>query len=57
MAIAPTGVRIPPDMKQRLVERAKSNSRSLNNEVVHRLKESLAKENAPEAATSDALEQ
>lgn len=36
-----TGVRIPQELKQQLTTLAKENSRSFNNEVLHRLKESV----------------
>jgi plasmid stability protein len=41
----PTGVRIPPDMKKALKHIAVDNGRSLNAEVVDRLKKSLEAEN------------
>lgn len=39
-AIAPFGLRIPPDLNQWLEEQAKINGRSKNAEIVARLKES-----------------
>ena len=48
--IAPFGVRMPPDLKARLEEKAKANGRSLNAEIVARLDMSLAAQpNAPDA--------
>jgi hypothetical protein len=42
--IAPLGVRMPPELKDRLKSSAQENRRSLNAEVVLRLEESLAAE-------------
>jgi hypothetical protein len=53
----PFGLRMQPALKAWLTEQAQRNFRSLNAEIVHRLEEGRSKENAPEAATSDALEQ
>lgn len=39
--IAPYGVRMPAEMKQRLMEEAKKNNRSLNSEILVRLERSL----------------
>lgn len=39
--INPFGVRMPPDLKSDLEQEAKKNSRSLNSEIVDRLKKSL----------------
>lgn len=37
-------IRVSPDMKERLIERAQSNFRSLNSEIERRLLESLEAE-------------
>lgn len=37
--IAPYGIRMPSDLKERLQERAKKNGRSLNSEIVHILED------------------
>lgn len=49
--IAPLGVRMPPELKDRLREAAIENRRSLNAEVVKRLEQSLEATNgkAPNA--------
>ncbi|HID7484670.1 Arc family DNA-binding protein [Morganella morganii] len=39
--IAPLGVRMKPEVKEALKKIAKEQGRSLNSEIVHRLKESL----------------
>jgi predicted HicB family RNase H-like nuclease len=44
--IAPLGVRMPPELKERLREAASENRRSLNAEVVKRLEQSLDTEKA-----------
>lgn len=43
-AINPFGVRMPPDLKQWLGHQAEKNGRSLNSEIVQRLKESKKNE-------------
>jgi hypothetical protein len=50
-------LRISVEMRDWLQDKAQRNFRSMNAEIVHRLDQSRAKENAPEAATSDALAQ
>ena len=55
--LPPTGIRIPPSLKEWLSAMAKRNRRSLNAEIVHRLDEARTKENAPEVEGSDALMQ
>jgi hypothetical protein len=47
--IAPFGVRMPSDLKETLEREAKINNRSLNSEIVGRLRKSLE----PQAATDD----
>ncbi|HEY1998796.1 Arc family DNA-binding protein [Paraburkholderia sp.] len=42
--IAPLGVRMPPELKDHLKEKASENRRSLNSEVVCRLEESVKAE-------------
>jgi len=42
--VAPTGVRLPDDLRDWLKQRAETNSRSLNQEIVHRLKLSREQE-------------
>lgn len=42
--IPPTSVRLPDDLKKVLKRAAQANSRSLNNEILHRLKLSLQAE-------------
>lgn len=54
--LPPTGIRIPPELKGWLTQQARANMRSFNQEVLHRLQESRAKENAPTAATVGALD-
>lgn len=44
--IVPFGLRMPPDLKQQLEERARAGGRSLNAEIVWRLEQSL-KADAP----------
>lgn len=39
--IAPLGIRIPPEIKEKLKEKAKEEGRSLNSEIVQRLIKSL----------------
>ncbi|EPP0212190.1 TPA: YlcI/YnfO family protein [Escherichia coli] len=39
--IAPLGIRIPPEIKEKLKEKAKEEGRSLNSEIVQRLIRSL----------------
>lgn len=55
--IAPFGLRMQPELKAWLAEQARSNFRSLNAEIVHRLEQGRTKENAPEGGASDALVQ
>ncbi|AWL04224.1 Arc family DNA-binding protein [Massilia oculi] len=43
--IAPFGLRLPPELKQWLSEKAQINRRSMNSELLHRLEESRAAEN------------
>ena len=42
--IAPFGVRMPSDLKETLEREAKINNRSLNSEVIDRLKKSLERQ-------------
>ncbi|WP_329958725.1 Arc family DNA-binding protein [Pluralibacter gergoviae] len=39
--IAPLGIRLPPEVKEKLKEKAREEGRSLNSEVVQRLIKSL----------------
>lgn len=39
--IAPLGIRLPPEIKEKLKEKAREEGRSLNSEVVQRLIKSL----------------
>lgn len=55
--ISPYPLRLDPSLKGYLTEQAIRNFRSLHAEIVFRLEESRTKENAPEAATSEALVQ
>ncbi|TCU91634.1 Arc family DNA-binding protein [Paracandidimonas soli] len=50
-------VRLDPALREQLQVKADQNDRSLHREIVFRLKESLAKENAPEGESSEALVQ
>lgn len=43
-SIAPFGLRMQPELKQQIEEKARANSRSLNAEIVWRLEKSLARE-------------
>lgn len=52
--IAAYPVRLEPRLRAHLQNAADKNDRSLHREIVRRLEESTKKENAPEAATSDA---
>ena len=45
-AIAPFGVRLPPELKQWLGLQAQENRRSLNSELIKRLEESRQRETA-----------
>ncbi|HFO2534986.1 TPA: Arc family DNA-binding protein [Yersinia enterocolitica] len=42
--IAPMGVRIPDDMKEKIQERAKKNGRSMNSEIIMLLEHALTRE-------------
>jgi len=42
--IPPYGLRMPPDLKEKLQQRADENSRSLNSELVYRLRRSIEQE-------------
>ncbi|EAM9413087.1 Arc family DNA-binding protein [Salmonella enterica] len=42
--IAPFGLRMPEDLKEKVAERAKSNGRSMNAEIVHILQDALNSE-------------
>lgn len=55
--IMPFSLRVQPSLKEWLTEQAQRNFRSLNAEIIHRLEQSRAKENAPEVEGSDALMQ
>ncbi len=48
--IAPFGVRMPSELKDLLEREAKINNRSLNAEVIARLKKSTERQAAPESA-------
>lgn len=45
-AIKPYSLRMQPELKKRLQELAKENGRSLNSELIQRLKESVKNEQA-----------
>jgi predicted HicB family RNase H-like nuclease len=49
-AINPFGVRMPPELKQWLGQRAKESGRSLNSEIVQRLKDSQKRDQPTEDA-------
>ena len=51
----PYSLRMSYELRQRLQEQAQRNDRSLHREIMRRLEQSLEKENAPGAATSEAL--
>lgn len=53
--IAPTGVRLAPDLRDHLVREAKINNRTLSQEVIHRLQWSRDRDTAPFAATRGEL--
>lgn len=44
--LPPTPVRMPPDLKERLQAEAKANVRSLNGEIVARLRSTLEEQRA-----------
>jgi len=44
-AIAPFGIRIPPDLKDKLEVAARTNNRSMNSEINHLIEEGLARRN------------
>jgi hypothetical protein len=48
--LAPSPVRLPPELKDWLKHRAIDNRRSMNSEVVARLEESRRREACPEAS-------
>jgi hypothetical protein len=48
--MSPTGIRLPPDIRDWLRRSADENSRSLNQEILHRLKLARAAEQRPGAA-------
>ena len=50
--IAPFGVRMPSDLKAMLEREAKINNRSLNSEIIDRLKKSLERQPAAAGNTS-----
>lgn len=50
--LAPSPMRLPPDLKDWLKHKAIDNRRSLNNEVVHRLEASRKNEDSTEGAQS-----
>lgn len=52
--IDPTGIRIPPAMKEALRKSAETNRRSLNAEILHRLEESLNPSDPLERAAREA---
>ena len=41
--INPFGLRMPPELKEKIADQAKESGRSVNAEIVHRLEESLSK--------------
>jgi len=45
--VAPTGVRLPPDLRDRLLKEAATNSRSLSQEITQRLKASFGPVDGP----------
>lgn len=49
-AIPPFGIRMPPELKQWLGQKAEANRRSLNSELVKRLEESRQKEEQEKVA-------
>lgn len=52
--IPPTGVRIPDDLKDKLDEASKDSNRSLNSEIINRLKVSFELQDRPLASYPDA---
>ena len=46
--IAPTGVRIPDDLKDKIQARARRNGRSMNSEIVHILQTAVDNEAKPD---------
>ncbi|HGJ5869380.1 Arc family DNA-binding protein [Arsenophonus nasoniae] len=54
--IAPFGVRMTTELKDRLHEEARRNTRSLNSEIVKRLEDSLSKENQQLSENKDDFE-
>lgn len=52
--IAPTGVRLPSDMRDQLLRQAAINGRSLGQEITIRLRDSLAPQTAQQQAKSRA---
>lgn len=41
--INPFGLRMPPELKEKIADQAKESGRSMNAEIIHRLEESLSK--------------
>ena len=52
--IPPTGIRIPPEMKELLKQEADRNHRSMHAEIIHRLQESLDPTDPLEKAAREA---
>ncbi|TBM32226.1 Arc family DNA-binding protein [Hafnia paralvei] len=51
--IAPMGVRIPDDLKEKIQERARKNGRSMNSEILKILQDAINDELAPDAVMLD----
>jgi hypothetical protein len=55
--ITPYGLRLPPDLKERLDISARANGRSLNSEIIERLQRSFADDfGVPDFVTGDRLD-
>lgn len=55
--ITPTPVRIPPDFKAQLQAEAKANDRSLNGEILYRLRSSFKGKNTQQSTTPKGQQQ
>lgn len=51
--LTPTPVRIPPDFKAQLQAEAKANDRSLNGEILARLRSTFKAKRAPTSTTKE----
>ncbi|MBU3825182.1 MAG: Arc family DNA-binding protein [Candidatus Oceanisphaera merdipullorum] len=51
--IAPFGVRMPPELKDKVEKAAKTAGRSINAEIIHRLQQSFEAEQQPEIIRLD----